>query len=211
MREHASRKFAYHWRPHIPKLSQVVGEVTLAMNLLQSTLGGILWALLNPRKAPLVDSLEELNAWDPYPVPPEQVFAVWNAIASDAAQRDMMLAAAEAILSNEPAMLRRIAWIKRKADSLGKARNDAAHLVVDFQWETETMQDAGRLVPHPFAMPRKRVNRLTTAKTLESRFKYVTGDIIALQTYALGVIYKLHSPRSALPKRPKLRSAPDQD
>jgi hypothetical protein len=50
MSEHASRRFARHWRAHIRRLSKIVGEVTLAMNLLQSTLGGIFWALIEPQK-----------------------------------------------------------------------------------------------------------------------------------------------------------------
>jgi hypothetical protein len=125
-----------------------------------------------------------------------------------------MLAAAEVRFPPESAMLKRIAWIKRKADSLGKTRNDAAHLVVDFEFGTTSkglITDEGRLIAHPFAMPEKRIRGFTDAKTLENRFKYAAGDIIALQTYALGVLYKMANAEGMLPRRPRLRSVPDRD
>lgn len=148
-------------------------------------------------------------SWENHFVPAEKAYAAWNVIASDATQRDMMLAVAEVALKGNPRMLERVRWIKLKADSLGRIRNDAAHLVVDMEYSPR--REDGRLVPNQYGMPTKRYKRLQEAKTLESRFKYVAGDIIALQTYALAVLYQLADPQlRTLPKRPKLRSVPDQ-
>lgn len=181
------------------------------MNLLQATLGGIFWKLIDVKGVPDFGgdgTLEELDElMEKFSVPSSQVFAVWNAINSDSTQRDMMLAAAEAVLDADPAMLRRIDWIKRKADSLGRIRNDAAHLVLDF--EIAAPPDKGRLIANPSVTPKKRLRKLQEAKTLENRFRYVAGDIMALQSYALGVLYKLADQRNTLPKRPRLRSVPD--
>jgi hypothetical protein len=188
----------------------MIGEVVLAMNLLQATLGGIFWKLIDLKVLPEAgpdDDLDELL--DKFSVPSSQIFAVWNVITSDATQRNMMLAAAETILAPDSKMLERIKWIKRKADFLGSIRNDAAHLILDF--EVDVPPDKGRLIANPAVTPKKRLKKLQEARVLENRFRYVAGDIMALQTYALGVLYKMADPQSTLPKRPRLRSVPDQD
>jgi hypothetical protein len=151
------RKFDKYWQAHIKKLATTVGEVVLAMNLLQAMLFAVFWKLLdltpNEEREPF-----EVRLY----VTIDQAQNIWNAIASDATQRELMLAAAEGLIppgtNQNPAFLKRIKWLKLKADSLGRIRNDAAHLVVEFD------HPENRLVPAQFAMPapRKKIARAET-------------------------------------------------
>jgi hypothetical protein len=122
----------------------------------------------------------------------------------------MMLTAAEEVLEPDSKLFARIKWIKQKADALGIVRNDAVHLVVAPEIDLTEPRTRTRLVPNDIVMPRKRIDRLKTAQTIEKRFKYLSGDLFALQTYALAVLYQMADPERTLPKRPKLRCAPNQ-
>lgn len=194
-----SRRFEKDWRPHVKKLARVIGEVAIASNLLHAVFAAIFWRLIDP------SSTDEHIDQHMY-VSIDQIYAIWNVAGSDSAQRDMLMAAANNALPAKAAMLEEIRWMKLKADSLGKIRNDAIHLIVRLDRASPP-----RLAPALVGMPETRKARLMAEKNMERRFRDLVGDLNALHYYAIAVFFELSDSSSApLPKRPKLRCAPNQ-
>lgn len=129
--------------------------------------------------------------------------ALWHALQSDRAQRQLLLAAAKAALYANKPMLRQVEWAAKSADSLATIRNDAAHVATAFT----THFPQPKVVPDVLATSSKRLRRLQSHQGLQEQFQLLTGDLIALSGYVTVLSMVIASPNTIkLSRRPMLKS-----
>lgn len=132
-------------------------------------------------------------------------YAMWHTLKSDAAQRELLIAAAEVAFAKNYKILRRIDWAKRAGDSLSTIRNDAAHLAT--AWRTLPNP---KIVPDPISTAPKRMRRVRAYEDLQKKLTLLQGDLIALCHFLSALSTVIAFPNLyPLPRRPKLRSIPE--
>jgi hypothetical protein len=118
--------------------------------------------------------------------------AVWHAVPVDRFQRNMLRGAAKVRFHKNPKpgpgfhetrarnllLLEEIDWICEKADSLGRQRDDAAHVPVSLLVNSEPFEFISHaLTGHPIAVQ-------LAEKDLLAEFKLYRDRAVALRTYA---------------------------
>ena len=166
-----------------------VGEITFAWTQLQAALFAIFYALLRREH--------------------KLAHGIWHSIRNDSAQRDMLLAAAEAKLSKKhKSVLNQIKWIVDCTSALSTHRNDLTHTPLALDYDG----DAGVTYTIPdFVSGREAsVTRLRQHND-RSQWRKVSGDLRALESYAryigVRIMGGVNRPISgSWPRRPKLQS-----
>ena len=130
--------------------------------------------------------------------------AIWHTLSSDAAQRELLMAAAQTRFEKVAPILRRIEWAKRTADSLSTIRNDAVHTAT--AW---TLWPDPSVVPDRTGTAPKRFRRITQHDDLQKHFELLHGDLIAVAHFvnALNAVVAFPGLYS-LPRKPTLQSIP---
>lgn len=130
---------------------------------------------------------------------------MWLSLKMDHLQRELLIAALEAIIPASPIerrMLKDVLWAANKIDKLAGLRNDAVHMVTRIdtqhpQWEI--------LVESTFTAA-KRAARLQAMKDMNKAFRHARTDLLQLTSYvAVRAIALLHLDKPiALQRRPRL-------
>lgn len=176
------------------KLQKLEKQITKSLEPYTKELGSLLlsWNSLHTQLTSLFLRICETPEGEP--LPRDILLAVWNAVPNDRMQREMLRRAAivkfgrhtetmkkigidiEPIRINEQDMLDEILWILKKADGLGRQRDDAAHVptavsipyaVSDTMFEIAPLdffehpiakQLAGQNLVELFALQRRRID-----------------------------------------------------
>jgi hypothetical protein len=171
----------------IQRYARDTGLMMWAWNLLHAHMFEIFWYLL---------ALDRHRGDTSHPL----ANSLWHQIQNDSTQRQMMMEAARAELSKDPATLRRVTWLFSMADKYSVYRNIPAHVPAIFS-------------PH---IP-KRPSADKTASRLQAGVRFdlidhgtfwrmMTGDLIALRHYALRLSRPIFGFREPWPRRPRLRA-----
>jgi len=130
---------------------------------------------------------------------------MWLTLQSDHLQRQLLIAALEAITPANPIerrMFKDVLWAAHKIDKLAQLRNDAVHMVTKMnsqhpQWE---------ILVEPTFTASKRAARLQAMKDMNKEFRLARSDLLQLTSY-VGVraiaLLRLDKPL-ALQRRPRL-------
>jgi hypothetical protein len=143
--------------------------------------------------------------------------AVWHAVPVDRFQRNMLRGAAKVRFHKTPKpgrgyhearvhnlrLLEEIDWICERADSLGRQRDDAAHVPVSLLLNSEPFEFISHaLTGHPIAVQ-------LADKDLLAEFKLYREKAVMLRTYARQIERLLmEDTLSPLPKRPDWPTPP---
>lgn len=135
---------------------------------------------------------------------PAAAEAMWQVLATDKGQRDLLGAAASYSMSVSIHLGAEIVWAVKQAHRLGEKRNDAVHsATVPHRGKKITMR------PTPFGTTEARYERLAQIPDLPRGYRQITGDLIALGYFVNALFQELSAPGAApWPKRPRLRSIP---
>jgi hypothetical protein len=154
----------------------------------------------------------------------EILLALWNAVPNERLQRDMLRKASKVrftvitkrmeksgieinpITTHEAEILDHIMWILEKADSLGRKRDDSAHvpMILDATMPMVLRFSAFDDFGHPIA-------RQLSGKDLLSEFGLYRARIQAVSRHANGLIRYLRGDRDrpqSLPEKPQWPSSP---
>lgn len=177
------RTFGEPSRSAMKRHALQTGQVTWAWNLLQGGFFHIFSSLVSPSNHGLA-------------------LAIWHSHQGDKAQREMTLAAAQAILLPDSRLLANIKWVKERADDLSYFRNDAAHVLI-----TMGLNDEMRFQvwPDPNTTKPAAVARLL-ARPVSSYWEKVRGDMFVLGVYAAAHADQIRANSSKFPRRPRLLS-----
>jgi hypothetical protein len=167
----------------IERYARQVGEILYAWNELQSALFGVFWGLT------------ETNDTHSH----EIALAIWHSFQSDRAQREMLLAVAEAKLPPRSRAITSIRWLKRATDELAIYRNDAAHTPIG------TTEPIG---PDYFVTRQSVIARFVE-KSPETVWRRVRGDLLRLAEFAEAIQFSFGA-LQPLPRRPRLLIVPPQ-
>lgn len=154
--------------PHFPaKLPELIGQVTIAYNEVQ-----FLWLLL----------FSEF-LWGDRAL----ARSMFQALRNDSSQRDIIAAAAEVTLSDNPKVLEETRRLMRVTNDLVAERNAAIHTFWDRELST------GRYVPTPSLRAHKKLQDDPISQFTEMRQKLddVRSDMIALMAW-VGVTLASH-------------------
>ena len=165
-------------------LTTALGELTLAWNDLQETLGCLFWAALG-----FGNGLIPLT--------------IWHAIKVDRAQRDMIEAITklDALGLDIPAKARKeIAWVLTRVTSLEDQRNDALHSPFIRSRDKEIVPFHG--------LGHARAKKLKD-KNLLKEFRWFYETTIVLRDYAMDLTEVLRRESVAFPDRPRLPNRGD--
>ena len=179
-----SRQLPAKVRPIFRRHAQQTGQIMAASNILHSMFFCIFWTLVAKDNHALA-------------------LSIWHVLRSDKAQRDMLLAAAQATLKKDRRMLARIKWAKERAEDLAVHRNDPAHTAM-FPVETSGRPE---LWLDMIASKKASIDRLMQTPT-DRRWQRTCGDLIALYRYCAQIFLALSLPDEhlTLPERPQLRA-----
>ena len=136
--KNVSARIKPHERQAIRRRAVAIGELVWASNYAQSAFCLAFAHLVSPKNFAVA-------------------FPIWNALASDAAQRDILKAVCDALGDKSEAP--RIAWAIREANELISIRNDAAHTPLG---TTMAPDGKGFLVTTSYAITEARLLRMAT-------------------------------------------------
>jgi len=149
------------------------------------------WNELHGRMFVLFWFLSE-NPHDRKSVAYEKMHAIWHSVQSDSTQRQMVLAAAEPELRNQPKLFAAIKWAVDQTGELAKYRNAAIHIQTAFDGETSGPRADAFSAPTAHAA---RFNSLDHRKFWDD----FTGDLVALSHYVGGLASAVYPVRLAEP------------
>jgi hypothetical protein len=182
----ASRTLTFNTLPEMRRHIQHVGEITFAWTQLHSALFAIFNSLFH----------QDGGA----------AYGIWHCIRNDSAQRDMLLAAAEARLTNKKTLLNQVRWIARCAEVLGGLRNDLAHTGIAVDVDLDDLTLFLRPDPGARAASIARLTQLNDSKLWDK----VVGDLRALDSYARYLSLRIRGGDKPIsgswPRRPQLQS-----
>jgi hypothetical protein len=193
---HGKRYTAPEFRPYVTAL----GQLSLAWNDLQESLGALFWTMMSPR--PLVGAF----------VHREPLF-VWYAIRSDRSQREMLKAAVNHLTIDweRPLLVVETNWIIDRANELENWRNDAIHSPLFFAEGLGAISDksgiksyANGIKPAYWQFNPRAIN-LAKRDDLLAEFRFCRDTAITLADYAhLIDLALINYPTRSWPERPKL-------
>jgi hypothetical protein len=185
---HGKRYTAPEFRPYVIAL----GQLSLAWNDLQESLGALFWTIMSPRP------------FEGMFVHREPLF-VWHAIKSDRSQRNMLQAAVNNLTIDweRPLLVREINWLIDRANSLEDLRNDAIHSPLLFATGLGAITKSGiRPADYQF---NPRAIKLAKRDDLLAEFRFCRDTAITLADYAhLIDLALINSPTCSWPERPEL-------
>jgi hypothetical protein len=157
-----------------------LGWLAYSWNSLHDQLGHLFWVLtgLKNGKIPL---------------------AIWNAVKSDRAQRDIVRATAKEALQNNQTVYDEIKWILDRADVFEEHRNNALHTPLTFTIDSDGPQLSSKwLSGHQRAMKLK-------DKDLLNEFAWYGRSANTLAKYAQRIsVHLMDSSQFAMPERPQM-------
>ena len=133
--------------------------------------------------------------------------SIWHSVRSDSLQRDMLLAAVDAILQDEDPkkrdtrmerILADLTDLVKHANKLAEDRNNAIHAPVSLAI------DNGRLVPHPVHFHGNRLAKRLIGKNIILEFNRCHDEAKALREYADKIQTAFAFPSYTLPDRAAL-------
>jgi len=134
--------------------------------------------------------------------------SIWNAVANDRAQRDILEAVTKSILPEKDKVRSRIIWSLDAANRLSLHRNDLIHSAMIY---LSTPTGGPRMRP-AISMPTRRYDRLVETE-LPDLMARMRGDCMALSRYVSYVFFELSAierrdslPFGPLPQKPQLRT-----
>jgi hypothetical protein len=185
---HAKRYTAPEFRPYVIAL----GQLSLAWNDLQESLGALFWTIMSPR--PLEGAF----------VHREPLF-VWHAIKSDRSQRKMLQAAINNMTMDwgRPLLVTETNWIIDRANALEDSRNDAIHSPLFLAVGLGAIKQGG-VRPADWQF-NPRAIKLAKRDDLLAEFRYCRDTAITLADYAhLIDLALINYPTRSWPERPEL-------
>ena len=135
--------------------------------------------------------------------------ALWHMIQSDKTQREMVLAAATAVLPENSRLLADIDWLVKRSQDLSPYRNDSAHTGISLGGEFHEGRVRMKIHPDQRSGRPPAVARLID-KPVESYWRVVKGDLWVLGRYASSLAGKVHGNSDYGPslQRPRLLTVP---
>ena len=188
------------WTGDYSKFAQELGYVAWTWNALHADLCDLFWELTD-----ISD--------------PKIPRAIWNSIKSDSGQREMLRAAANTRLTDDPECLGEALWLLREIDQLAAFRNDAFHTLwtvhreIKADWKPEDYRKLAEAIPD-LNRGNPRGKRLL-GKPAGEIFKALCGHCMTLVqfTRSIGIRVRGWDDGEPLPERPVRPSIllPDQD
>ena len=131
-----------------------------------------------------------------------QFLAIWHALKSDRAQRDILFAATKSYVSGAtlPKFYDDIEWLCKRADALEDARNDALHSPL---WANQRGPDNTIIMP-AIGLGHIRAQKLFEKKHLLSEFRWCRDSAIALTHFSIDIDAVLVDYMKPWPDRPVL-------
>jgi hypothetical protein len=151
----------------------------------------------------------DIGPWNRKPQNFGQIWAAWNAIPVDRLQRAMIREIAREKYGPSPHREKRnkrdsllwkeIEWVLERADSLGRKRDDAAHvpLMMHVLGEDRALFMPERVTRHPIAIRLQWANVIEEFALYREQASVLTQFVYALREHLQG------GRRGALPKRPQ--------
>lgn len=168
--------------------AQLTGEVIWAWNELHSAFALAFHGLATPGN-------------------PYMAMCLWNSIAGDQAQRDMVGAAVEAAMNLDRRLKERLEWSLKMTGKLAVHRNDLVHGLVGFRHTEKGLTTTFAAFGNNFPRYRRHAERDGQLSNLMTDLR---GDLMALATYtaevtraALAKIENRDGP--PVPRRPRLK------
>jgi hypothetical protein len=177
-----------------------LGQVTLAWNDLQDTMGSMFWTLLEPPGDS--DAL-----WWRTTAP----LMAWHSVRSDRTQREMLRAVIEALrpgaltpdMWRRPELFASGKWLLDHVERLEEDRNNALHspLISRFDFKTRTY---GKEIMAGFGLMNPRALKLDKKGNLLGEFRYCRDVAMALADFAHAMDTALLEPERPWPGTPEL-------
>jgi len=178
-----TRKIPEVFKQGIDEIAAPIGEVIWAWNYCHSAFHRLFAAVVNPHEIGIG-------------------YALWHAVPSDSAQREMLMLAAGPALLEKPKIFSKVVWAKKQADKLSTVRNDVVHMATAVQPHLNKTS----LVVDELSTAPKRSRRLKE-RDVKKLLSPLRGDLIALANYVSLLQFAYERPeRFPLPRRPRLLS-----
>jgi len=198
-RRGASQRYgAPEFRPYVTAL----GQLALAWNDLQESLGALFWTVMMERPPQPGDMIFRAPLW------------IWHSLRSDLAQREMLRAAVNHSNSDwgRSDFLKDINWLIKAATDLSHARNDAIHsplFIVDRSLFGAAYAGSERVAPAAWLFNPRAVS-LAKRENLLNEFHYCRDMAVTLSEYAREIDSALINQQRPWPGIPLLPSRKPQ-
>lgn len=172
-------------RQHLKPYAEEIGQVTISWNRLHENLCLLFWFAIGPG-----------------PVP----YAIWNRLASDRTQRDILETAVKAGAFGQyrPGFADDVLWLLKQTEQLAEHRNSAIHAPLS----TLTNLATGKTVvePHDY-FGNKRAKRLR-GKNIIRELEWCAECADLLNYFAANLISTMNETPGSWPERPSLSLPP---